>query len=165
MDELEQLRDQIQYELEIECRVCARIQAITFRDIMGTQSRWQLEREVSLFASQHGWEMEMLEGAFCSVSPNSPSLNMIAKRRRPAYGCVPNTPRERDFDTLCQEVGVGARCPRRHLDLVVRQPLSHQVHPEPDGPLLFLLAVPTGTPPPRSRAAPDGHQRADGRWP
>ena len=69
MDKLEELRGQIQYELEVEHRVSARIQAITFRDILGTQSKWQLEREVLLFASQHGWEMEMLEGCFLFSKP------------------------------------------------------------------------------------------------
>ena len=69
MDKLEELRSQIQYELEVERRASARIRAITFRDIMGTQSKWQLEREVSLFASQHGWELVMMEDCFSFSKP------------------------------------------------------------------------------------------------
>jgi hypothetical protein len=64
METLEEVVKQIQNELEVESRVSSRIKATLLREILSSQSDWQLERDVSLCASQHGWEVEKTADCF-----------------------------------------------------------------------------------------------------
>ena len=68
MNALEEIGEQIREQLETEYRVTARIKAASFRDVMGSQSEWQLEQDVSLFATQRGWKVEKTEDCFSFAS-------------------------------------------------------------------------------------------------
>ena len=54
MNALEEIGEQIREQLKTENRVTACIRAASFREVMGSQSDWQLEQDVSFFAGQDG---------------------------------------------------------------------------------------------------------------
>ena len=64
MNALEEIGEQIREQLETENRVTVRIKAASLRDVMGSQSDWQLERDVSFFATQRGWKVEKTADCF-----------------------------------------------------------------------------------------------------
>ena len=69
MHDLDEIEAQIRQQLEVENRVTARIRAASLREAMGSQSAWQLERDVAVFASRFGWAVEKTEDCFSFALP------------------------------------------------------------------------------------------------